>query len=269
MVKKLLIAVVITLFSINTAAAKDEHKGSLITAKSNEVSDAGKYKGPTRRELDPPTPLPDYCKEKGHFCDDDGVLLCDITAEWCREYHTNLTNRIIINFIDESGNITDKRYKRDNRDLYFSDDFIIIGAIDGYGTSAYVTNSEGKVIGETFGDGIVYHYLGLTRLKRIYYRGNQDDAIGQLNDEGVAFDKDGNIIGRISENVFVDNRGEPRCDTDNKWCRDYCEKNCPKKQAQYKKEHPIASALHKLITKFRSYTIHRKQMPESSYDIRP
>lgn len=249
MIKKLFIATIIALFSIGTAAAKDEHKGSLITAKSNEVSDAGKYKGPTRRELDPPTPLPDYCVgENGKpTCDDGGVLLCDITAEWCREYHTNRNKRGIINFIDESGNITDKRYKRDNRDLYFSDDFIIIGAIDGYGTSAYVTNSEGKVIGETFGDGIVYHYLGLTRSKRIYYRGNQDDAIGQLNDEGVAFDKDGNIIGRISENVFVDNRGKPRCDTDNKWCRDYCNKNCPKKQAQYKKEHPIKAMFYCII----------------------
>ncbi len=35
------------------------------------------------------------------------------------------------------------------------------------------------------------------------------------------------------------------------------------------KERPIASALHKLVKKLRSYTIHRRQMPESSYDIRP
>ena len=256
MIKKLFIATIIALFSIGTATAQNEHKGSLITAKSNEVSDAGKYKGPTRRELNHPVPPVDC---KGVICDDDGVLLCDITAEWCREYHTNLTNRTITNFIDENGNIIDN-FNLSNRDTI--KDTIICGAIDGYGTSAYVTNSEGKVIGETFGDGIVYHYLGLPGLKRIYYQGNQGDAIGQLNDEGVAFDKDGNIIGKISENVFVDNRGESRCDTNNKWCREYCEKNCPKKQAQYKKERPIASALHKLVKKLKSYTIHRKQMPE-------
>ena len=273
MIKKLLIAAVVVFIAY---AAQNAYRGSIIiAAKSDEVvgyvdesgavhnmcndnnrplltdedSDVREYKFPTLRELDPPTPLPDYCKENGHICVDDGVLLCDITAEWCQEYQ----NRVITNFIDENGNIIDNPSNNDT---------IICGAIDGYGTSAYVVNSKGKVIGETFGDGMVYRYLGLPGLKRIYYQGNQGDAIGQLNDEGIAFDKDGNIIGKISENVFVDNRGEPRCDISNKWCRDYCKKNCPKKQAQYKKERPIASALHRFVKKLKSYTITRKQMPE-------
>jgi hypothetical protein len=276
MIKKLLIAAVVVFIAY---AAQNAYKGSLIANKSDEVvgyvdesgavhnmcndnnhplltdedNDVREYKFPTLRELDPPM----ECKNENglRICfDKAGVLPCNVFDVSCQQYHDEIQKREITKIIDARGNIADN-------DLSFSNPTIIVGAIDGYGISAYVVNSKGKVIGETFGDGMVYHYLGWEKPERVYYKYN--DAIGQLNDEGIAFDKDGNIIGVVAHNVFCDNlEKKPRCDISNKWCREYCEKNCPKKQAQYKKERPIASALHKLVKKLKSYTITRKQMPE-------
>ena len=255
MIKKLLIAAVVVFIAY---AAQNAYDSSINVNKSDENSNAREYKFPTIRELDPPL---DCTDERGFItCDEVGKVLCDISDESCQRYYEELHKRKITNVIDEKGNIIDNDYRS------LSDNHAIIcGAIDGYGTSAFVINNEGKVIGETFGDGMVYNYIGWDDWERVYPRGN---AIGKLNNEGVAFDKNENIIGRISENVFVDNRGKPRCNTDNNWCRDYCKKNCPKKQAQYKKEHPIKGALYKLIDKLRTYMTGRKQKPESSYDNR-
>ena len=92
---------------------------------------------------------------------------------------------------------------------------IITGTHTNTGDEAFVFADWDVRVGTADGDGIVYD--------------EDHRAIGKLNDEGMAVDVDGNIIGVVAHNVFCDNlEKKPRCNADNKWCQDYYKKNCAK-----------------------------------------